>query len=62
MYINLTKKELETYSQEFSIQESSIPQFLMQKGKVMKSPDPEEENPLKDNSNLYDDLVKELKI
>jgi hypothetical protein len=59
---NLTKKELETYSQEFSIQESSISQFLMQKGKVMKSPDPEEENPLKDNSKIYDNLMKELKI
>ena len=62
----LTKKELETYSEEYSTQESSVPQFLLQKGKVMKPEEEEEEDPLnkskKDNSKLYDNLVKELNI
>jgi hypothetical protein len=62
----LTKKELETYSQEFSMQDVDIKEFLLKKGKVMKSAPREEEDPLnkskKDNSKLYDNLVKELNI
>jgi len=58
----LTKKELETYSQEFSIQDGTIKEFLLQKGKIMKSPDLEEESSLNESNKIYDNLMKELNI
>jgi len=58
----LTKKELETYSQEFSMEDGDIKEFLLKKGKIMKSAPQEEESPLDESSRLikYEDL--ELKI
>ena len=58
----LTKKELETYSQEFSMQEGDIKEFLLKKGKMMKSAPQEEESPLDESNKIYEDLVDELNI
>ena len=58
----LTKKELETYSQEFSMQEGDIKEFLVKKGKIMKSAPQEEESPLDESNKIYEDLVDELNI
>ena len=61
----LTKKELENYSQEFSMQDVDIKEFLLKKGKVMKSAPREEEeqqSQVNESNKLYEDLVEELNI